>query len=160
LPSTTPPAFDAILDSASKEIVLHEAFQQLYRWALTGFQTVVAGCRQRKEKGAPWRDFSSAHMSWKDIDRQVEKALQSAIGAVDFDDIRQIGAKVLRMLNGFAAGNGHSKEGGLQLAVYDNPLEPPDFEQLKNMFARGEVSIRVEPRAGAVEIPPFEQNKV
>jgi hypothetical protein len=160
LPSTTPPAFDAILDSGSKEIVLHEAFQQLYRWALTGFQAVVAGCRQRKEKGSPWRDFTSTHMGWKDIDQQVEKALQSATGAVDFDDIHQIGSKVLRMLNGFAAGNGHSKEGGLQLAVYDNPLEPPDFERLKNMFERGEVSIRVELRAGTVEITPFDQKKV
>ncbi len=156
LPSTAPPAFDAILDRDAKEVVLHETFQRLYRWALTEFQAVVTECRQRKEKGLPWRDFSSAHMGWKDIDRQVEKALKSVTGAVDFDDVCQVGAKVLRMHNGFAAGNGHSKEGGSQSKVYDNPLEPPDFEQLKNMFARGEVSIRVEPRTVAAAILPFE----
>jgi hypothetical protein len=160
LPLTAPPAFDVILDSEAKEVVLHELFQRLYRWALIGFQAKVDECRQRKEKGVPWRDIPSAHTSWKDIDQQVEKALRAATGAVDFDDVRQVGTKVMRMLNGFVSSNGHSKKGGPQATVYDNPLEPPDFEQLKNMFARGEVSIRVEPRAVAVEIPLFEHNKI
>lgn len=146
LPATPPPSFDITADGEAGRTTLNKTFQQLYGWALNGFRAVIADCRRRKEKGVPWRDLTSSHTSWKDIDRQVEKALQAVSDTGDFGAICQVGDKVLRMLNGFTAGNGKSKTVGVGSSVYDNPLEPPDFEQLKNMFVRGQVLIRVEPR--------------
>ncbi len=155
-----PPSFDIAMDGEADHDTLHEIFQQLYRWALTGFRAVVAGCRQRKEKGQSWRDPSSAHTSWKDVDRQVEKACQAITGTADLEAVRQAGDKVLRMLNGFAASDGKSKDNGLKSVTYDNPSDPPDFEQLKGLFARGEISIRVDPRNDIAGIAPFELDKI
>jgi hypothetical protein len=146
LPPTPPPSFEAVVDGEAGRITLNTTFQQLYRWALTGFRSHVTDCRRRRKEGQPWRDSTSAHTSWKDIDRQVEKALQAANGTADFRVVRQVGDKVLRMLNGFTAGNGKAGGNGLRPTVYDNPLMPPDFEQLKEKFVRGQVLIRVEPR--------------
>jgi hypothetical protein len=146
LPSTPPPSFEATVDGNAGRITLNKTFQQLYRWALTGFRDYVVDCRRRKKEGQPWRDLTSSHTSWKDIDRQVEKALQAANGTADFGAVRQVGDKVLRMLNGFTASNGKSGGNGQRPTVYDNPLQPPDFEQLKERFVLGQVLIRVEPR--------------
>lgn len=146
LPPTPPPSFEAVVDGEAGGITLNKTFQQLYRWALAGFRARVADCRRRREEGLPWRDLTNAHTSWRDIDRQVEKALQAVNGTVDFGAVRQAGDKVLRMLNGFTAGNGKSGGNGQRPTVYDNPLKPPDFEQLKEKFVRGQVLIRVEPR--------------
>ena len=146
LPSTPPPSFGVTQDGEVKRAILNNNFHQLYSWALSGFRAVIADCRQRKEKGRPWHDRSSARTSWKDIDQQVEKALKVISGMVDFGDVCQVGDKVLRMLNGFAANNGKTKTIGFGSLIYDNPLEPPDFEQLENMFVQGQILIKVEPR--------------
>jgi hypothetical protein len=154
LPPTPPPSFEAVVDGEAGRITLNKTFQQLYRWVLTGFRARVADCRWRKKEGLPWRDLTSAHTSWKDIDRQVEKALQAVNGTADFGAVRQVGDKVLRMLNGFTGGNGKSGGNGLRLTVYDNPLKPPDFEQLKQKFERGQVVIHIEPRKSKAQNRP------
>ena len=160
LPSTPPPSFEGSADGEQVGTTLNKTFQQLYRWALTGFRAKIAECRQRRKKGQPWSDFSSAHTSWKDIERQVEKALQATSGITDFGAVCQVGEKVLRMLNGFTVGNGKSKGNGLQPTVYDNPLKPPDFEKLKKRFELGEVLIKVESRKSAAESTPLKRSKV
>jgi len=146
LPPTPPPSFEATVDGEAGHITLNKTFQQLYRWALTGFRAQVVDCRRHKKEGQPWRDPTSAHTSWKDIDRQVERALQAVNGTADIGAVRQVGDKVMRMLNGFTASTGKSGGNGLRPTVYDDPLKPPDFEQLKERFVRGQVLIRVEPR--------------
>jgi hypothetical protein len=148
------------VDSKQASTALNKTFQQLYRWALAGFRAKIADCRQRREKGQPWSDPSSAHTSWKDIDRQVEKALQAASGTADFGAVCQVGDKALKMLNGFTVGNGKTKGNGLQPTVYDNPLKPPDFEKLKKRFELGEVLIKVESRKSAAESTPLKRSKV
>ncbi|MCA1567583.1 MAG: hypothetical protein LC803_18425 [Acidobacteria bacterium] len=146
LPSTPPPSFEATVDGEAGRITLNKTFQELYRWALAGFQAHIDNCRRLKETGLPWHDLTNERTSWKDVDRQVTKALQAVNGTADFGAVCQVGEKVLRMLNGFSVANGNSKGNGLRPDVYDNPLEPPDFEQLKEMFVQGRVMIRVEPR--------------
>jgi hypothetical protein len=152
LPPTPAPSFEVTIDGKGGHAALNRTFQHLYLWALTGFRAVVNDCRQSKENGRPWRDPSTAHTSWKDIDRQVGKALQAVGRAPDFGAICQVGDKVLKMLSGFTGGDNKSKANGSRFSVYDNPLEPPDFEQLKNSFIRGRVLIRVEPRKDAPDI--------
>ena len=159
LPSTPPPSFEVSVDGEVGRITLNKTYQQLYCWALEGFRARIADCRLRKEKGQTWREHTSAHTSWKDIERQVEKALHAVNGTADFEAVCKVGDKVLRMLNGFGAGNGKSKGNGLEPMVYDNPLEPPDFEDLKKKFELGNVLIKVEPRKAAAEIVQLKQGK-
>ncbi len=155
-----PPSFDAAVNGNANLDTLHEVFQQLYRWALAEFRAVAAECRQRREKGQAWRDLSSAHTSWKEVDQQVEKACQAIMGGADFEAICRVGDKVLRMLNGFIASDSKSNGGGLRPVTYNDPSEPPDFEQLKDIFMRGEVSIRVEPRNEVARIAPSKRDEV
>lgn len=152
LPHTPPPSFEDSVDGEVGRITLNKTYQQLYCWALGGFRARIADCRRRKEKGQPWRDQTSAHTSWRDIEQQVENALHAVNGTADFRAVCKVGDKVLRMLNGFGGGNGKTKGNGLEPMVYDDPLEPPDFDDLKKKFERGKVLIKVEPRKAAAEI--------
>jgi len=146
LPPTEPPVFDRSAIGSVNEELGRNAFGDLYNWALAGFRSVVNDCRQRKLNRLPWRDRSSSHMSWKDMDEQVEKALKAVNGAADFKAIIHAGDKALRMLSGFTSGNGKPNGRVTVTAVYDNPSAPPDFEHLKESFVQGQVVIRVEPR--------------
>ena len=72
------------------------------------------------------------------------QAPSSAVAQMDAPCLDWVGAGSCP--GGFTAGNGKSGGNGQQPTVYDNPLKPPDFEQLKERFVRGQVLIRVEPR--------------
>jgi hypothetical protein len=158
LPSTPPPSFDVTIDvEVRRSTNLNKTFQQLYRWALTGFRSAIADCRRRKRSGLHWRDPSSGHTSWNDIDRQVEKTLQAVSGTPDLGGVCMVGDKLLRMLDGFSAGNDKSKANGLRPSVYGNPLEPPDFVRLEELFVRGQILIRVEPRKVTATIAQVER---
>jgi hypothetical protein len=152
LPHTPPPSFEDSVDGEAGRITLNKTYQQLYCWALGGFRARIADCRRRKEKGQQWRDQTSAHTSWRDIEQQVVNALQAVNGTADFRAVCKVGDKVLRMLNGFGGDIGKTKGNGLEPMVYDDPLEPPDFDDLKKKFERGKVLIKVEPRKAAAEI--------
>lgn len=144
LPATPPPVFETPVGENIRSRSRRNSFNELYGWTLTGFRSVIADCRKRKENGVPWRDHSASHISWKDMDGQVERALQAINGSGDFKNILHAGDKILRMLRGFDSGNG--KLNGSVPAVYDNPARPPDFDHLEEIFVRGQVVIRVEPK--------------
>lgn len=145
LPSTPSPAFEVSVEKNIRSRSGRNSFSDLYGWTLTGFRSVIDDCRKRKANGVPWRDHSSSHMSWKDIDRQVNNALNSINGTPDFKAVLRVGDKVLRMLEGFTSAKSKLNGWGVLSTVYDNPSRPPDFDYLRESFAHGRVVIRVEP---------------
>jgi hypothetical protein len=145
LPSTPAPTFEIRVAKKTRSRDPHNSFAELYGWALTGFKSVIDECRKRKQNGVPWRDHSRAHAGWKEIDRQVENALNSINGTPDFKAVLRVGEKALRMLDGFASSKGKLNGWGPLPSVYDNPARPPDFDHLRQSFALGRVVIRVEP---------------
>jgi hypothetical protein len=144
LPSTAPPKFDA-LNESEEDLLINEAFQQLYSWAINSFQNTIEDCRNRKLLGAKWRDEFSAHMSWKDLNGQVESALQSFLASPDFKGLMSLGSKVSRMQSGFSK---ESSRFAIKPGIesYSDPAQPPDFQKLRELFLQGHITIKVEPR--------------
>jgi hypothetical protein len=147
LPSTPPPMFDVSVEDDERYNSIHESFQQLYRWALEGFQSVVTDCRDRKQNGVQWRNPTNSRISWKELYSQVEELLQATSSSMlDFEMVQNIGTKVEKMLIGFAYVDDEEEPIGFEPKVYDNPASPPNFKQMEELFLKGRIKIRVEPK--------------
>ena len=143
LPSTSPPMFEVSVKRNPEDDSIHESFQKLYQWAFEGFRAVFAECQHKKQSGVQWRDPDNERRDWKKLEAQIEAGLQKVELLHDFKTIKKIGTAVLLLQRGFAS----MQENQDIVGLYDNPETPPDFNELEQFFRKGEIQIRVEPKA-------------
>ena len=134
---STPPVFDISVERSQQGDPIHASFEKLYQWTFKGFHKVVAECQELKKSGSQWRDPDNKRRSWKKLEAEVKAELQKTEGLLELEAIQRIGPKLLLMQRGFTEVPFH---------CYDDPNNPPDFEKLKQLFAGGEIQIRVEPK--------------
>ena len=132
--STPPPMFDISEERNQQDQSIHESFQKLYRWVFEGFRIVLAECQELRKSGVPWRAPDNERRSWKELETEVEAALQNSQNTLSFEVVQHIGSKVLLMQRGFTE---------IILGVFDTPDKPPDFEELKRSFKEGKIQIQV-----------------
>ena len=124
-PSIPAPVFD--VDDYDS---IHESFQKLYQWIFEGFRTVVAECQEMAKNGEQWRNIESKRRNLK----RIELDLQNSEDSLDFATVQRIGETLLLIQQGFTEGI---------FGVFDNPDEPPNFEELKQLFKEGKIQIQV-----------------
>jgi hypothetical protein len=137
LPSTPPPAFEAAGSTRKKIPGGYEAFAALYAWALGGFSDAFDRAKQLKGRGNPWSDPRRKKRSWNELSGTAERELKAKGPAAGLDHVVKIGEQVSELLKGFA---------GAGTGVFDTPEAAPDFDAVRELFLRGEVVIRIEPR--------------
>ncbi len=134
LPPTPAPMFDVSVERDRQSDSIHESFQKLYQWIFKGFRTVVAEYKDLKKSGTQWRDPDNKRRSWKELETEVEAALRKSQDTLSFEVVQRIGSKILLMQRGFTEG---------PFGMFDNPDEPPNFEELKRLFKEGKIQIQV-----------------
>ena len=132
--STPPPMFDISEERNQQDQSIHESFQKLYRWVFEGFRIVLAECQELRKSGVPWRAPDNERRSWKELETEVEAALQNSQNTLSFEVVQRIGSKVLLMQSGFTE---------MILGVFDNPDKPPDFKKLERLFKKRQIQIQV-----------------
>ena len=134
LPSTSPPTFDVSVADNPKTDSIHESFQKLYQWVFEGFRTVVTECQELKNSGANWRDPKNKRLSWNKLVTEIEAILLSDEATLSFKIVQNIGQKILLMQRGFTE---------IHFCLFDDPNNPPNFEELKRLFNEGKIQIQV-----------------
>ena len=140
--STQPPMFDISVQGNQRDDWIYESFQKLYQWACEEFRRVLTDCQHKRQSGAQWRNPDNGRKSWKTLETQIEVALQKVEVKLDFETVQNIGAMVLLMQRGFSS----AEENEEIFRLYDNPDAPPNFNELEQLFEKGEIQIRVEPK--------------
>ena len=134
LPSTAPPMFDVSVETNQQSDSIYESFQRLYQWIFEGFRTVVSECQELKKSGAQWRDPDNKRRSWKELETEIEAALQKNQDTLSFEVVQRIGSKVLLIQRGFTEAI---------FGLFDDSDQPPDFEKLEQLFQKGKIQIQV-----------------
>jgi hypothetical protein len=137
LPATPAPEFETRGSSRKAAPGGYAAFDGLYRWAFSGFSGSFTRAKNLKVRGLPWADPRKKKRSWNELATALERALAVGDGALAFAQVVKVGEQVSEILRGF---------GGDSAGVFDNPEVAPDFDAIREMYRRGEVVIRVEPR--------------
>ena len=125
LPSIPPPIFD-VDDHDS----MHESFQKLYQWVFEGFRTVLVECQEMAKNGELWRNIESKRRNLK----RVELNFRDSKDPLDFATVQRMGETMLLIQRGFTEG---------LFGMFDNPDDPPNFEELKRLFKEGKIQIQV-----------------
>lgn len=137
LPATPAPEFETRRSSLKTAPGGYAAFDGLYSWAFSGFSGSFTRAKELKVRGLPWADPRQKKRSWNELATAIERALAAGDGALPFERVVKIGAQVSEILRGF---------GSDSAGVFDNPGVAPDFDAIREMYRRGEVVIRIEPR--------------
>ena len=136
--STPPPIFDASTQNDKRpDDSIYKSFLKLYQWIFEGFRTVVDECQIRQKSGAQWHDPDNKRRHWEKLEAEIDEMLGTDAHALDFEMLQRMGSKVLLMQRGFT---------DAFFGVYDNPEEPPNFEELERLFKNGRIRIQVEPK--------------
>jgi hypothetical protein len=137
LPGTPAPEFEAAGTARKKAPGGYAAFAALYQWALGGFKAAFERAKELKVGGSTWSDPKKKKRSWNELSGAVERELSAKGPSAGIDHVAKVGEQVGELLKGFtAAGSG----------VFDTPGTAPDFDAVRELFLRGEVVIRIEPR--------------
>jgi hypothetical protein len=137
LPAISAPEFETRGSSRKVSPGGYAAFDGLYRWAFSGFSASFATAKELKVRGLPWADPRKKKRSWNELATALERALAAGDGALAFERVVKVGEQVSEILRGF---------GSESAGVFDDPEVAPDFDAIREMYRRGEVVIRVEPR--------------
>ncbi len=137
LPATPAPPFETKGSSRKAAPGGYVAFDGLYRWAFSGFNDSFARAKNLKVRGLPWADPRKKKRSWNELAAALERGLAVSDGVLTFERVVKSGEQVSEILHGF---------GSDSAGVFDNPKVSPDFDAIREMYRRGEVVIRVEPR--------------
>lgn len=144
LPASTPPAFDVSQKSGDKYTSIQESFQQIYRWAIDGFQSAIANYRYLKQEGKMRHASPNSRKKWSELDRQIDEALRAASKTLDFEATKKLGNKITKILQGFV----FTENDTFGSKVYDDPQSPPDFKRLEELFLKGQIVIQINPKGG------------
>jgi hypothetical protein len=137
LPNTPAPAFEVGNGERRRPRSGYDAFAALYRWALSGFEDAFRRAKQLKGRGHAWADPRKKKRSWNELATAIERILAVGDKTLAFERLVKIGEQVSEILRGI---------GGDSAGVFDNPKVAPDFDAIREMYRRGEIVIRVEPR--------------
>ena len=137
LPVTATPEFEPKSISRKAAAGVYQAFEGLYRWGVSGFRDAFTRAKNLKASGLPWADPRKKKRSWNELSTALERALPSGDSGLAFERVVKVGEQVSELFRGF---------GGAGVGVFDNPKVTPDFDAIREMYRRGEVVIRVEPR--------------
>lgn len=133
------PEFDVESEGGDNLEAINRSFQQLYRWAAEKFQASLDKSRERYRARIPWRDPRSARRSWKELNAKADALLDGMAHGGDYKKTLAIGAVVDRIRAGFRLTKAPQ-------ICYENREQPPDFDELAELFANGLISIRIEPK--------------
>jgi len=137
LPRTPAPALEEGSGARKKSPGGYEAFAALYRWALGGFNDAFVRAKQLKGRGHQWADPRRKKRSWNELSGSLERLIGTKGPAPGIDYVIKVGEQLSELLRGFT---------GASTGVFDTPEAAPDFDALRDLFLRGEVVIRIEPR--------------
>lgn len=144
LPTSQPPQFE--IDNNDKLNSIQDCFQCLYRWAIEGCRHTFTKCSSIRRDGVSWRDCSGS-LSWNELSHEIKELLKNDVNNTTFEMVCTLGSKVTRLTNGFYKSKEKKKEQIIiSTRVYDNPQSPPNFKELEELFNRGSILIKIEPK--------------
>jgi len=141
-PSSEAPLFVEEMTDDDLFSVIHARFQSLYRWAIDTYRKVFNDCAKRRaKKSEKWQHPTKSSVTWKTLEKQIEKLFKSVAKSADFKTVRDLGEKVNHLSNGFISVS--NSDISIHPMEYDNPAQPPDFDWLAKMFREGKITISV-----------------
>lgn len=144
LPTLPSPQFE--IDNEDKLKSIQDSFQSLYRWVIDGFRNSVIKCHSMRENGESWRNCSGGSISWNELNNQISELLENSVSNLNFEIVCNIGAKVAKLVDGFCISKKQNMDATtLSNKVYDDPLDPPNFKELEELFNKGSILIKIEP---------------